>query len=99
MPNTDTSAIRAATRRIKTHIANRYLKLSDRVDANGEGDLTENELKLYRDLTFEFARAVVPRSQEITGEDGEAIKVEMVKYADNTTTPPILPPAIPTTDS
>ena len=79
MPNTDTSAIRTATRRIKTHIANRYLKLADRVDEKGEGDLSENELKLYKELTFEFARNVVPRSQEITGEDGQAVIIQISK--------------------
>lgn len=92
MPNTDTSAIRTATRRIKTHIANKYLKLADRVDEKGEGDLTENEFKLYRDLTFEFARAVVPRSQEVTGEDGEPIQVSLVKYDETTAVSVPAPP-------
>lgn len=96
MPNTDTSAIRLATRRIKTHIANRYLKLSDRVDANGEGDLSDNELKLYRDLTFEFARNVVPRSQELTGEEGEAINISVTKYADSPITLPVQTETVPT---
>ena len=87
MPNTDTSAIRTATRRIKTHIANRYLKLADRVDEKGLGDLSEKELNTYETLTSEFARAVVPRSQEVTGEDGQALQVSLVKYADNIALP------------
>lgn len=79
MPNTDTASIRIATRRIKTHIANRYLKLADRVDKNSEDVLTEKELKLYMDLTFEFARNVVPRSQEVSGDDGQPLIIQIAK--------------------
>lgn len=79
MPNTDTSAIRTSTRRIKTHIANKYLKLADRVDEKGEGDLSENEYSKYWDLTKEFARNVVPRSQEVTGEDGQPLIIQLAK--------------------
>jgi hypothetical protein len=85
MPNTDTSAIRTATRRIKTHIANKYLKLADRVDDKGEGDLTENESAKYWELTKEFARNVVPRSQEISGDDGGPLEVTVIKYANGDT--------------
>lgn len=87
MPNTDTASIRIATRRIKTHIANRYLKLADKVDA--EEALTEKERETYEKLTTEFARNVVPRSQEVSGEDGGALQVSLVKYADNSTALPI----------
>ena len=98
MPNTDTSAIRTSTRRIKTHIANKYLKLADRVDEKGEGDLSEKEAERYWDLTHEFARNVVPRSQEVTGEDGGAVQVTMVKYGD-TTAVPVPAEILPTADS
>jgi hypothetical protein len=79
MPNTDTSAIRTSTRRIKTHIANKYLKLADRVDAKGEGDLSDKEYEKYWEMTKEFARNVVPRSQEVTGEDGQPLIVQVAK--------------------
>ena len=82
-----TTAIRTATRRIKTHIANRYLKLADRVDEKGIGDLSEKEIETYEKLTSEFARNVVPRSQEISGEDGGALQVSMIKYAETIHTP------------
>lgn len=98
MPNTDTSAIRTATRRIKTHIANKYLKLADRVDEKGEGDLSENEYAKYWDLTKEFARNVVPRSQEVTGEDGGALTVSIVKYGD-TLTPSVPAENVPASDT
>lgn len=97
MPNADTTAIRNKARRVKAHILSKYLKLADRVDEKGEGDLSEKEYKTYYDMTSEFARNVVPRSQEVTGEDGEAINVNVTKYADNTTAIPIPAESIPTT--
>ncbi len=71
----ETADIRAKSRRVKNHILTRYLKLADRVDEKGEGDLSENEAKRYWELTSEFARNVVPRSQEISGEDGGPLNV------------------------
>ena len=88
MPNADTTDIRNKARRVKNHILTKYLKLADRVDQNGEGDLSEKEYKTYYDMTSEFARNVVPRSQEVTGEDGEAVQIKLVSYADN---PGIIP--------
>lgn len=78
---TETADIRAKARRVKNHILTQYLKLSDRVDEKGLGDLSETEYNNYWKMTGEFAKNVVPRSQEVTGEDGEAIQVTLVKYA------------------
>lgn len=72
-------SIRENTRRIKTHITNRYLKLADRVDEKGEGDLSEKEFSRYWELTKEFARAAIPKTTEITGEDGGAIEHSLSK--------------------
>lgn len=75
MPNSDTTDIRNKARRVKGHILTKYLKLADRVDEKGEGDLSENEASKYWQLTQDFAKNVIPRSQEITGEDGGDIKI------------------------
>lgn len=96
MPNADTSDIRIKARRVKNHILTKYLKLADRVDANGEGDLSEKEYKTYYDMTSEFARNVVPRSQEVTGEDGGALEINVVKYADSSIAIPIPAETVPT---
>lgn len=72
-------SIRDNTRRIKAHITNRYLKLADRVDEKGEGDLSEKEFSRYWELTKEFARAAIPKTTEITGEDGGAIQHNLSK--------------------
>lgn len=73
MPNADTAHIRNQSRRVKGHILTRYLKLADRVDEKGEGDLSDAEQGRYWELTKDFAKNVIPRSQEITGEDGEKL--------------------------
>lgn len=75
MPNADTSEIRRKARRVKDHILTQYIKLADRVDDKGLSDLSEKEESRYWEFTKEFARNVVPRSQEVTGEDGEPVKL------------------------
>jgi len=79
---TETEAIRGKARRVKNHILDRYLKLADRIDQKGEGDLSENEATKYWQLTQDFAKNVIPRTQEVTGEDGGALQVSVVKYAE-----------------
>lgn len=69
----ETSAIREKTRRVKDHILTRYLKIVDMVE-NGDTP-SDAESHLYWELTMKFASNVVPRTQEVTGEDGEAIKL------------------------
>ena len=83
----ETADIRSKARKVKAHILNRYLKLADRVDEKGEGDLSDSEFKRYWELTHDFAKNVIPRTQEVTGEDGGALQVSLVKYADNIATP------------
>lgn len=67
--------IKDKTRKVKNHIIDQYLKLADRVDEKGTGDLSENERAKYWELTTIFAKSVLPRTQEISGEDGEPIKL------------------------
>ena len=97
---TETVAIREKSRRVKNHILDRYLKLADRVDQKGIGDLSENEVKTYTNLTEDFAKNVIPRSQEITGEEGEAIQhaITGINYivpdGNNATTDPQATPSV-----
>jgi hypothetical protein len=67
----DTSSIRNKTRRIKDHISDRFLGFVDKLE-KGKG-LDEFERKRYEELTDVFAKSVVPRTQELTGEDGEKL--------------------------
>ncbi len=78
----ETSALRAKTRRVKDIILNQFLDLADK-----KTPLSESEQTLYHELMMTFARNVVPRTQEITGEDGEALQVSLVKYGDTTSLP------------
>jgi hypothetical protein len=84
----DTAELRTKARRVKNHILTRYLSLADRVDAKGEGDLSESEQLKYWELTKDFAKNVIPRSQEITGEDGEVIKLSFDPVFKPNATPP-----------
>lgn len=69
----ETSEIRRKTRRVKDHILTRYLKFVDMLE-DGQV-LSDYERGLYTELTMKFAANVMPRTQEVTGEDGEAIKL------------------------
>lgn len=71
----ETAATRVKTRRVKDHILDQYLLLADKVKENGRQILTEKEDKEYWELTMKFAPNCVPRSQEITGEEGQAISI------------------------
>lgn len=90
---TDTVAIRAKTRRVKDIILTQFLELADK-----KTPLSESEKSLYEQLMLTFARNVLPRAQEITGEDGAALNVSIVKYGD-TTTLPVSTETVPTTDT
>lgn len=92
----DTAAVRVKTRRVKDHILDKYLKLAERLEANDE--LSDHEKAKYWELTMVFAKSVLPRTQEVTGEDGGAVQVTMVKYGD-TTTLPIPAEELPASDS
>lgn len=67
----ETAPIREKTRRVKDHILNRFLTLSDKVDK--EELLEAHETMLYYKLMEVFAKSVLPRTQEVTGEEGQAI--------------------------
>lgn len=72
----ETAAIRDKTRRVKNHILDKYLKLADLEENN---QLVNAEDKAFlRELTLKFASNVIPRSQEISGEDGEPILVKQI---------------------
>lgn len=82
---TETVAIRSKNRQVKNHILDQYLKLAVRVEDKGLDNLSENEATKYWDLTLTFAKNVLPR--EMTGEEGEAIKIQIVQYGDKDTLP------------
>ncbi len=84
---TETAATRTNTRRVKDHIINRFLKLADKVEADGLKALSDVELARYESLTDIFAKTVLPRSMEVSGEDGEAIKVSFDPVFNASTTP------------
>ena len=90
---TPINEIRSKTNRVKQHILNRFLVLAEKVDKEEVLDATET--LRYNSLMEIFAKSVVPRTQEITGEDGEAINVNLVKYADNTITIPVSSTGLP----
>ena len=73
MPN-ETSAIKQKTRRVKDHILNQYLGFVD-----SKMPLSETEQTLYRELTLIFAKNVLPRTQEVTGEDGQPLIIQVAK--------------------
>jgi len=79
----ETSEIRKKTRRVKDHIINQYLKLADRVDEKGSSDLSDNETAKYWELTTIFAKSVLPRTQEHSGDpDGVPLQhvINKVNY-------------------
>ncbi len=76
----ETAATREKTRRVKNHILDRYLKLADKVEQEGGKDnLNPTELTEYERRSDQFAVNCVPRTQEITGEDGQAISITFDK--------------------
>lgn len=70
---TPINEVRAKNNRVKTHILDRYLKLAEKNNKDTE------EIKRYEELTDIFAKSVLPRSQEITGEDGATFTVHIAK--------------------
>ncbi len=77
----ESNDIRNKTRLVKNHILSRFLKFAEIIDNGGE--LATDDLGLYKELTMKFAPNCVPRSTEITGEDGEAIKITFDKAFQN----------------
>lgn len=67
--------LKTKTNRVRKHILDRFLLLADKVDQ--EKPLNLNEEVIYKDLLNIFAKNVMPRIQEITGEDGGDIKVQL----------------------
>ncbi len=80
MPN-ETSAIKAKTRRVKDHVLDKFLMYVDKL-ARAE-ELSEFEKVIYKDMLLTFAKNVIPRTTELTGEEGEAVKITLVNYANN----------------
>lgn len=62
----ETSDIRNKTRRVKSHILDRFLKVADKVDK--DEILRGSEKEVYDNLMLTFARNVVPRSLEHGGD-------------------------------
>lgn len=79
MPNADTTPMRVQARRVKTLA---LTKIED-ILLHPEN----YDKKFYQELILKIAGNVVPRTQEVTGEDGEAINVQIVKYGDPITSP------------
>lgn len=75
----ESNDIRNKTRRVKQLILDKYLKMAEIEEATGFQ--TQAQADMFKELTLVFAKSVVPRTQEITGEDGEAIQITLVKYA------------------
>lgn len=73
----ETVALRNKTRKVKDHIIDRYLKLASRIDT--DESLSENEAAKYWELTTIFAKSVLPRTQEITGEEGGSLVITFAK--------------------
>jgi hypothetical protein len=48
------------------------------VEEKGEAALSEQDRTRYLELTSIFAKNAIPRSQEITGEDGEPIEAKII---------------------
>lgn len=81
---TPINEVRTKSNRVKNHILNRFLLLADEVDATG----TCKEPMLYKELLLTFAKNVVPRSQEITGEDGAPLNITFDRtFNESSTTP------------
>lgn len=72
---TETAATREKTRKVKNHILDRYLKLAYKVDEEGKDNLTRAELLEYEKRSDQFASNCVPRSTEVTGEEGGALLI------------------------
>lgn len=68
----ETSDLRVATRRLKK----KALEIA-------EGILNDSTHPLYNETFLAVIKNTVPRTQEITGEDGEAVQIKLVSYADN----------------
>lgn len=88
----DTADLRNKTRRVKNHILNRFLDMADKVD---KGEALGKDVQLYSDLMMTFAKSVLPRTQEISGEDGGAVTIKLLQFGTDDTlqldagTPPI----------
>lgn len=50
----------------------------------GAAQMSDREIQLHDKILEKLAGTVLPRLNEITGEDGEAVKITLVNYASNT---------------
>ena len=82
----ESNDIRNKNRQVKKHILDKFLVLAHK-DEEGIEWGNKDEAETYKELLLVFAKSVLPRTQEITGEDGDAINVNIVKYADIPTIP------------
>ena len=69
----ESNAIRDKTRRVKDLILDKYLKMAEMEETTGFANQAQADM--FKDLTLVFAKSVVPRTQEITGEDGEKLVI------------------------
>lgn len=72
----ETSAVRAIARRVKT----KALEQAEFILENPH----KVDKELYNETYLTVLKNSVPRTQEITGDDGEALQIKIVKYGDNT---------------
>jgi len=82
----ETSDIRAQTRRVKKLTLDK-----------AEYVLADPTHPLYNETYLIALKNSIPQTRELTGEDGEAINVNLTKYADNTTALPISTQELPAT--
>ena len=73
----ETSSVRAQSRRVKSLALNKIEVILKRPVV----EMSEYDKRLHDDILKSLARNVVPRSTEITGEDGNPISVEMKEIA------------------
>ncbi len=90
----ESNDIRNKTRKVKNIILDKFFKLSEACEATvmvKDGvvlnEVSVEDRALYKELLLTFAKNVVPRTQEITGEEGEAINIKVMKYGDSITAP------------
>lgn len=46
-------------------------------------EMSERDKELHDAILLSLSKSVLPRLQEVTGEDGEAVKITLVNYANN----------------
>lgn len=79
MPNADTTAIRNKARRLKDLAITRAIFVLEHPD--------EVSKDIYNETYQTVLKNAVPRSQEITGEEGQAINITFDKVFNESNTP------------